>query len=132
MFQDKLRRLMAGRYGMDQLNMILLLGGMLLSLLGSLTGWWLVSLLSLGLLGWALYRMFSRNCNARYLENQRFLPTWNRLDSWAQLQRRRWRDRKSYRYFRCPSCNQTLRVPKGKGKIRITCPKCKTELLRKT
>jgi len=132
MFQEKLRRLMAGRYGMDQLNMALLLGGMALSLLGSLADWGICSLLSLGLLGWALYRLLSRNFNARFLENQRFLPTWQRADSWLQLQRRRWRDRKSYCYFRCPSCKQTLRVPKGKGKIRITCPKCKNELLRRT
>lgn len=114
------QRWMAGRYGSDKLNMVILVGAVILSLLGSILGIPILSLLAWIPLIWAFYRMMSRNINKRYQENRRFCAFWERL-----------RD-KNYRYFRCPKCKQTVRVPRGKGKINITCPKCGAKFLKKT
>ncbi|MBO2527292.1 MAG: hypothetical protein CW335_03815, partial [Clostridiales bacterium] len=74
----------------------------------------------LGLLGFSLFRTFSRNIYTRQKENRRFRQLWTRL-----------RDRKN-RYYRCPKCRQTVRVPKGRGKISIRCPKCGEKFIKKT
>ena len=124
-----MRRLMYGRCGVDQLNLFLLLvsvvlhlAAMLLSRLGpicALAGM-LVSLLAYGVLIWYLFRFFSRNLEKRILENRRFLAWKSRVTD------------RSNRYFRCPNCKQTVRVPRGRGKICIKCPKCSEKFIRKS
>ena len=76
---------------------------------------------------WILFRFFSRNLTARRGENQRFLRCFQPLTSW--LTRARDRD---HRYFPCPGCGTVCRVPRGKGTIRITCPKCGQVMQKKT
>ena len=119
-----LRGFMAGRYGTDRLNMVILCAGLVASLLSVWTqsrGLNLIFfLLSYGLMIWAIFRSLSRNTYKRYLENRKFLQLINRV-----------KDRQN-RYFDCPKCRQVVRVPRGKGKIAITCPKCKEKFIRKT
>ncbi len=119
-----LRRFMTGRYGTDQLNMVILIGGLAASLLSSLIKLPLISLifwaLSWGLMIWAIWRGLSRNTYARYQENRKYLQLKESI-----------RDRE-HRYFNCPKCRQRVRVPRGKGKISITCPKCREKFVRKT
>lgn len=130
---ESLRRFMAGRYGSDQLNMALLVGAVVLSLLNGIltlalsfsTAYChfispLLSLAVYGLVIWATCRMLSRNLYKRQRENKRMMQLWTRL-----------RDRNN-RYFRCPACKQTVRVPKRRGKICIRCPKCGEKFIRKT
>lgn len=139
MFRQKLQNFMMGRYGMDQLNFTLIILALILSILSSFTDWYLLSLLGTVFIFLALFRMYSRNISARYQENVKFLPYWQKLTTvfygikrrFQQL-KQQWRDRNTHRYFSCPNCHQTLRVPKGKGKIKISCPKCRTELIKKT
>ena len=118
------RRFMAGRYGTDRLNMVILCVGLAASLLSSFLGGtvfsWIFWVLSYALMIWAIFRSLSRNINGRYQENRRFCLM---LDSF--------RDRQN-RYFICPRCRQTVRVPRHKGKIAITCPKCKERFERRT
>lgn len=119
-----LRRFMAGRYGSDRLNMVILCAGLVASLLSvwirvvpvNLIFW----ALSYGLMIWAIFRCLSRNTYKRYRENRWFLQMKDRL-----------KDRQN-RYFSCPKCRQTVRVPRGKGKIAITCPRCKEKFVKKT
>ena len=113
-------RFMAGRYGMDKLNSVLLWTSVILVFVAMFMPW---VMLRLGLtvrsyliMGWAVYRTFSRQTYKRYQENCRFL---------------RLMDRK-HRYFDCPRCHQTIRVPRGKGKIAITCPKCREKFIKRT
>lgn len=80
----------------------------------------LLLLLSYGLMIWAIWRTLSRNTYKRYQENRRFLQITGRL-----------KDRQN-RYFDCPKCRQMVRVPRGKGKISITCPRCHEKFIRKT
>ena len=117
------RHFMMGRYGTDKLNTLLLGFGFASSFISILTGYHWISfvfmVLAYGFMLFALYRCFSRNTYKRYRENRKYL-----------LLRERIRDRK-HRYFSCPRCRQTVRVPRGKGKIAITCPKCKEKFTKK-
>ena len=117
-------RFMTGRYGTDKLNMYILGAGVVACVLAMLIPGVVVdlvlSVLSYGLLIWALCRSFSRNTYKRYEENRKFLRLLDMI-----------KDRE-HRYFRCPKCKQSVRVPKGKGKIAITCPKCKEKFVKKT
>ena len=120
----RLRRFMAGRYGTDRLNMTILGAGLAVCLISPFFHNAPVNLLltaiSYGLMIWAVYRSLSRNTYARYQENRKFLQFFDRL-----------KDRQ-HRYFDCPKCRQVVRVPRGKGKISITCPKCREKFIRKT
>lgn len=131
MFQQFLNRLkagfrnfMTGRYGTDKLGLTLLVTSLVLSLLSAFLGasvWHLIaSTLSYALLFWAIFRMFSRNTYARYEENRLFLRFFDQL-----------KDRE-HRYFTCPKCRQSVRVPRRKGKIAITCPRCRERFIKKT
>ena len=113
----QLRNFMAGRYGTDRLNMVILSVGLVASLLSVMIKFAPVNLvlfvLSYGMMFWAIFRTLSRNTYKRYQENRKFLQLTGRL-----------KDRE-HRYFDCPKCRQMVRVPRGKGKISITCPRCR-------
>lgn len=119
-----LRRFMAGRYGTDKLNMAILGLGFVCCLLAMFIRNPAVDLLltalSYGLMFWAIFRCLSRSTYKRYRENRKYLRLLERLKD------------KDHRYFDCPRCHQPVRVPKGKGKIAITCPKCKEKFIKKT
>lgn len=119
-----LRRFMMGRYGTDKLNMVILGVGLALCLISMFIHYIPVNLtltvLSYVLMGWAIFRTLSRNTYKRYQENRKYLMFLQRL-----------KDR-DHRYYDCPRCRQQVRVPRGKGKIAITCPKCKEKFIRKT
>jgi ribosomal protein L37AE/L43A len=75
-------------------------------------------------LGYIYFRMFSRNLPRRREENGKFLRFWYRLSAAWKIRREKWVQRKDYKFFTCPSCKTTLRVPRGNGKIKIVCRKC--------
>ena len=122
---DWFRNFMIGRYGSDKLNTHLLGAGIVLMLIGAIFGkrfalasW--CSLLSYIPLFWCIFRMYSRNIEARRRENAAYFNYFNRLKD------------KEHRYFRCPRCHQTVRVPRGRGKINIRCPKCSERFSKTT
>lgn len=130
---------MMGRYGLDQMTVGLLVGMMVFSLLSSLTWFLPLYLISIALMIWAVFRFFSRNTAARARENEKFLVFWNQVKKWWNgvrqwfaKQKRKWDDRKTHVYFRCPNCKKELRVPKGKGKLEVTCPLCRSKFIKKT
>ena len=118
------RRFMQGRYGGDKLNIALVwvaFGAYIISLFLPFAVADLVLMaIYYGLLGWAIFRMLSRNTYKRYRENRKYLQLLERV-----------KDRQ-HKYFDCPRCRQQVRVPRGKGKIAITCPKCKEKFVKKT
>lgn len=130
---------MMGRYGVDQMNIGVLIFSMVCTFTASLTRWLLLSILGTALLAYGVFRMFSRNVSARSKENQKFLAFWNKvkgiwykIKDWFSGKKRRFADRKTHCYFSCPKCKRKLRVPKGKGKIEISCPICGTKFIKKT
>ena len=135
-----LRNFMMGRYGPASLSLFLIVVSLVCTLTSSLFGGVLVLILiSYALWFWVIFRMLSRNIAARQKENEAFLRGWRwvmdhtvGLRGWFKTQGNRFRDRKTHKYFRCPSCHQMVRVPKNKGKVRIICPKCKNEFIRQT
>lgn len=126
---------MAGRYGADQFGHFLS-GAALVLLIVNLFVRGVVGqilyFLVLAVLVYNIFRMFSKNTAARYKENVAYLKVKNRVVGWYANLRRRIRESKTHRFYKCPTCKTTVRVPKGKGKIRITCPKCGASFVRKS
>lgn len=134
----KLGRFMYGRYGNDQFNKFLLWVGIavwFVSLIigtaasqsGSKAGaivYTVLYYLALACFILTLVRSLSKNRTKQAAWNNRYLNIKNKVTGKFRLLKRRWTDRKNYKYFSCPQCGKTVRVPKGKGKIRITCPQC--------
>ena len=129
---DKFRRMMQGRYGADQLGQFLSVAALVSVLIGLFTGWSWFSLFGIFLLAWQYFRMFSRNIQKRYNENQGFLLLRRRIVGWFRKERSFADQNKGYRIFKCPSCGQKVRVPKGKGRISIHCPKCGNDFIKRT
>lgn len=126
------RKFMAGRCGPDQLSFALLIVSLLFDLAANFTRFMPLHLISLALLVFCFYRMLSRNFEKRRQENQRFLGVWYRIRNFFLRKKDKLRQSKQYRFFKCPSCHNNLRVPKGKGKIYVTCPRCGERFIRKT
>lgn len=123
MIRNALQRMMCGRYGNDQLNLFLLGLYLVLYLIYALTGIELLRWLTLALVLVVFFRLFSRNLPRRREENARFMRAVHPVVRWYRLRRTICRD-KEHCYFKCPNCGQQLRVPRGKGKITVTCRGC--------
>lgn len=127
-----LKKFMAGRNGADQLSLALLVLSVLLTVISQL-----VRLPLLAFVGYiptvlCMFRMFSKNIDKRRLENYKFSMLISPVYSWFKRIQRRVGESKTHKYFKCPGCKAELRLPKGKGKIIVICPKCKVEFTAKT
>ena len=125
--RQRLAQFMVGRNGNDQLNSFLILVTLALLILGRLFGGAFGSILTgLALAGLAViyFRMLSKNVYRRREENGRFMQLRYRVSAKMRGLRERWVQRKDYKFFSCPACRCTLRVPRGHNKIRIVCKKC--------
>ncbi len=132
--KEKFAKFMYGRYGTDRLNMFLLIvlmvcavGNLLVrnayfSVL--LTSWEFLLIILI------YYRMFSRNISKRYAENQKYLAMENRVRRFFGKNKYIQQQRKEFHIYTCPQCKQKIRIPKGKGKVSIRCPKCGREFVK--
>ncbi len=130
--KEKFYRFMQGRYGQDQFSRFLLILGLIclavnIFVRSSILYWvfWL-------LLIYTYFRMFSKNHAARYAENQRYLNATARFRYWFDQQKKLANERKYHHIYVCPKCRQKIRIPKGKGKIMVRCPKCHHEFQRRS
>lgn len=127
---------MIGRYGVDELGKTLgavVLACLVISMFGAFVPvlsifYWIAILLMI----YNFFRMFSRNVSKRYDENQKFCSMRYRAVVKRDAAKKRWQQRKVYRFYKCPECRQKVRVPKGRGKICITCPKCRKEFIKRS
>ena len=125
--RQKFTQFMSGRNGNDQLNLFLLITDVVLLLLSGMFAGSLGKILYpvvILLLGYAYFRMLSRNLCKRSEENGKYLRLRYKLMAEFRIRWERWVQRKDYKFFTCPSCKTTLRVPRGHGKIQIVCRKC--------
>ena len=130
--KEKFYRFMQGRNGEDELARMHSWLVLILLLVGMFTRIGLFSLLALGLLIYMYFRVFSRNTSKRYEENRKYLDfRYNRTVAWNRF-KKRFAQRRDYKFFKCPMCRQEVRVPRGHGKIEITCPKCREKFIRRT
>ena len=131
-WKNKMMQFMQGRYGADQMGQMLSAVSMvflIISLFSRNQAWFLLAVIGIV---YNYFRMFSKNISKRYAENQKYLKMTagirKKLASWkSQLAQR-----KIYHIYRCPGCKQKIRVPRGRGKIEIRCPKCNTRFVKKS
>ena len=130
--RDKIYRFMQGRYGTDDFYKFLFW----VALIGIVINWFFKSqLLSFAvtlILVYAMYRVLSKNHSARYAENQRYLQAAAKIRYWFDQQKKLMEERKYHHIYTCPKCRQKIRIPKGKGKIMIRCPKCHHEFQKRS
>ncbi len=128
--REKLQKFMMGRYGTDNFSRFLLIVWIILWVLDLFINSVILSALSLALLIYTYYRMFSRNIQKRYQENIKYLSIKNKILYKFRSEQSMMKDRKTHHIYKCPTCKQKIRIPRGKGRICITCPKCKTEFTK--
>ena len=128
----RITRFMYGRNGMDALARTCNWIAIFLLVINLFVQNGVVYLLWLIFFSYSCFRVYSRNIPKRYAENQKFLNMTTVPRKYAKLIRLQWRDRKVSRYYICKSCHQQIRVPKGKGRIEIRCPKCNERFIKKT
>lgn len=142
--KEKLQRFMMGRYGIDAFSKFLLGAAMILWILDMFMNSRILYSWALLLLIYSYFRMFSRNTTKRYQENMKFLTMKQKFLSkcktlskgndnnqdGAKFNKSYKEQRKTHHIYKCPTCKQKIRIPKGKGRICITCPKCKTEFTK--
>ena len=133
--REKLQRFMIGRNGNDQLNMFLLVVGLVLLVVSSIFAGSIGKILQPAvwvLLGLIYFRMMSRNLTKRREENGKFIRLRYKLMGSSRAKYERWTQRKDYKFFTCPACKTVLRVPRGHGKIKIVCRKCGNSFIGKS
>lgn len=123
---------MQGRNGSDQLNLFLLICIFILWIVELWVPSLALSVIIWALLIWSFFRMFSRNVTARRNENYKFCAWLYRTRAWFAGIPQRFRERKQYKYFRCPNCSQKVRVPRNLGRVKVTCPRCGEKFERNT
>lgn len=132
--KEKLIMFMQGRYGVDTFSKFLLVVGLVAVVLPSLLGSRTINTAGY-ILGWAVilycyFRMFSKNVRKRYAENQVFLAKTAKIRAMIRSQKGIWNQRKTHHIYKCPGCGQKIRIPRGRGKIEVCCPKCSATFVK--
>ena len=127
-----LARFMQGRHGADNLGMFTLITGLVLSLLGSFTRISLLSFVGLALYIITLFRMFSRNHEKRMAENRKYIELTSGWQTKIKQFTKRMKNRRVYKYFKCPNCKVLLRMKRGSGEKDITCVRCGNQFKQKS
>ncbi len=130
--KEKFQRFMTGRYGVDDLSKFLLGVAVVLCVLSLFLRSGLLNALVFLALIVLYFRIFSRNFSARSHENSVFLKYKNRVTGFWTGQINLLKQRKDYHIYTCPQCKQKIRIPRGRGKIEITCPKCRNKFIKKS
>ena len=118
-------RFMQGRHGPDNLGMFTLFTGLGCSIIGSITGVGILSLLGMGLYIWTLFRLFSKNNDKRIEENRKYISLTSGWKTKSSQFVKRLKNSREYRYFRCPNCKLLLRMKRGSGEKEVTCARCR-------
>lgn len=129
---SKMQSFMYGRYGYDEFSQFLSKTALLCVIVGLFVYPGFFCGLAMALYLVTMFRMYSKNIMKRKQERDAYLRRTQPLRDWQALQKRKFNDRKTHKFYRCSQCKTSLRVPKGKGKIKIHCPKCGAEIVKKT
>ena len=130
--KEKFYRFMYGRYGIDKLGYAIIIASMCFSLLSSVFSFATGYVVSYALIVWEIFRFLSKNIYRRSAENVKFINIKSAVSKKLKFEKNKIRDRKTHKYFECSTCHNNLRVPKGRGELKVTCPVCKTVTFTKT
>lgn len=130
--KERFMRFMYGRYGVDSFGKFLLGVSLTCFVLSSFTRNRTLYLLGLALVAYDYFRIFSKNLYKRSAENQEYLRRSARLRGWFANLKYRFSQSRSYHIYKCPTCHQKIRIPRGKGKIEVRCPKCNTTFIKRS
>lgn len=134
----KFQRFMTGRYGMDQLWRALLIFYLIAIIITNIVyrfshiAYYALSVLSFALIAFAIFRVFSKNLEARRLENRNWLMFTGKIKQKFMFFKNMFRQRKTHKFIKCKSCKKVLRLPRYKGKLNVTCPHCKNQFVVNT
>ena len=135
-FQENFGTFMYGRNGIDQLSQFMLYLSLFLMIVSvillsafrrSSIASTILDYAAIVILIFSYFRAFSHKVEKRRKENLKYLNAIHPISNWFRLRRQRFEMRENYKLFLCPKCKTTLRVPKGKGRINLTCPRCHTK-----
>ena len=136
--RDKFNKFMQGRYGVDDLSkftmgvaLVLIILAMFANIFSRTAGSTL-DILGVAAIVYAYIRIFSRNIQQRYAENQKFLQMTSKFRIRFNKEKDLMKQRTTHHIYSCPGCGQKIRIPKGKGKIEIECPKCHTKFVKRS
>ena len=136
--RDKLNKFMQGRYGVDELSrftmgaaLVLIILTMFITMFNRNLGS-IFDFLGIAAIVYAYFRIFSRNIQQRYAENQKYLQMTSKLRLRFNKEKNLMQQRKTHHIYSCPGCGQKVRIPRGKGKIEIECPKCHTKFVKRS
>ena len=134
-FRYKMARFFSGRTGVDALGRTITWLALILMILTMITHSNIIYLIAMACLIYSIWRMLSKNYQKRYYENAKFLEKTAKLrgtfTGFFSKIKYNYQQRKIYAIFKCPSCKQKLRAPKGRGRIQVTCSKCHTQFIKK-
>ena len=136
--RDKFNKFMQGRYGVDELSrftmgvaLALIILTMFVNIVNRSVGS-VLDFLGIAAIVYAYIRIFSRNIQQRYAENQKYLQMTSKLRLRFNKEKNLMKQRKTHHIYACPGCGQKIRIPRGKGKIEIECPKCHTKFVKRS
>lgn len=136
--RDKFNKFMQGRYGVDEFSrfttgaaLVLIILAMLVNIVNRSVGS-VIDFLGIAAIVYAYFRIFSRNIQKRYTENQKYLQMTSKLRLRFNKEKNLMNQRKTHHIYSCPGCGQKIRIPRGKGKIEIECPKCHTKFIKRS
>ena len=130
--RSMLARALYGRNGFDSIARLCYTIGFVLLLINIFVQSNIIYFIWVALIGYSLFRILSKNISKRYSENQKFLSMTDVPRRYMNIAKLQWRDRATSRYYICGKCHQQIRVPKGKGRIEIRCPKCGERFIKRT
>lgn len=134
--RERIARFMQGRYGIDQFTNFLVCSALIILIIEMFIKVpvirFLFNILSVATIFYSYFRMLSRNHSKRFAENERYMKLHNNVKFFIARERSHMQQRKTHHIYKCPQCKQSIRVPRGKGRIAITCPKCHTEFIKRS
>lgn len=123
---------MNGRYGYDEFSKFLIIVGLIFGIVANFAGGVWVSAVGIAIIAFGVLRILSKEKNNRYKELNKYLAVKLKVQSVYRKTKNRWVQRKAYKFIKCPNCKQKLRIPRGKRKLKVTCPSCKQSFIKKS
>lgn len=123
---------MNGRYGMDEFSKVLMVAGLVINIVSNFFGGWILNMLGIALIAYGILRVLSKEKTNRYKEFTHYIKLKQKVMMSGQKLKNKKAQYKVYKFYKCSSCKQKVRVPRGRGKVKITCPSCQNQFVKKT